>query len=636
MDTEATRSLLATPARKPNKLVSAVDAVRLIHDGDTVAVGGFVGSGVPEAVVVALSDRFSNTGQPRNLTLLCGAGQGDGGERGLNHLALDGLIGRAIGSHWGRAPKIGKLALAGTIRAYTFPLGVMAQWFRDIAAHKPGTLSRVGLGTFVDPRFGGGKVNALTTEDLVELMVVGGHEYLFYKALPIDVAILRGTTADTGGNVTMEKEALLLDGLAIATAAHNSGGIVIVQVERLAGEGTLNPKHVAIPGLLVDCIVVAEPDDHWQTFGERYNPSFSGEIKVPMQSLPPLPLDERKVIARRAALELKPNLIVNLGIGLPEGVASVANEEAVLDLLTLTTEAGSIGGLPAGGLSFGAALNAQAIIDMPATFDFYDGGGIDVAFLGLAQVDSQGNANVSRYADKLSGPGGFINISQAAKRLVLVGTFTAGKPEFAIANGKLAIRREGSVPKFVGELEQRTFSGTHAVSQGQSVLYVTERCVFELTEDGLELVEIAPGVDLERDILAHMEFRPLVRQPRLMDSRLFEPEPMNLKEELLQVPLADRLSYDSRSNVFFVNFEGLQITRAEEIDAIGTLIDSLLNPLDRKVSAVVTYDNCVVSLELLGRYLQSLKRVQERYCTDVTRYSTSAFLRMKQGVSLAK
>jgi propionate CoA-transferase len=635
MNTQATQSLLSAPTRKRDKVVSAVDAVRLIHDGDAVAVGGFVGSGVPEAIIVALRKQFLSTGKPRNLTLLYAAGQGDGGERGLNHLALEGLIGRVIGGHWGLTPKLGKLALESKIAAYNLPLGVIAQWFRDIAARKPGTLSSVGLGTFVDPRFGGGKVNGITTEDLVELIDIGGREYLFYKALPINVAILRGTTADTDGNVTMEKEALLLDGLASATAAHNCGGIVIVQVERVAEGGTLHPKSITIPGLLVDCIVVAEPDDHWQTFGERYNPSFSGEIKVPVQSIPPLPLDERKVIARRAALELKPNSVVNLGIGVPEGVASVANEEKVLDLLTLTTEGGTIGGVPAGGLSFGAALNAQAIIDIPAQFDFYDGGGVDVAFLGLAQVDSQGNANVSRYGLKLSGAGGFINISQSAKSLVLVGTFTAGKPDFAIENGKLRIRREGSSRKFVGEVEQRTFSGSHAVATGRSVLYITERCAFKLTKDGLELIEIAPGVDLERDILAQMDFRPLIKQsPRLMDSRIFRPEPMNLKDDLLRVPLEERLVYDPESNTFFVNFEGLEIKRPEEIDAINDLIEARLSPLGKKVRAVVTYDNFVVSLDLVDRYLASLKRVQERFFADATRYTTSAFLRMKLGSAL--
>jgi propionate CoA-transferase len=631
----AIEGAFAAPTRKRNKVVSASDAVRLIQDDDVVAVGGFVGSGVPEALLAALRKQFSIAGKPRNLSLIYGAGPGDGGERGLNHLAVEGLIGRVIGGHWALTPKLGELALKNKIAAYNLPLGVIAQWFRDVAAGKPGTLSAVGLGTFVDPRFGGGKVNAVTSEDLVELIEIGEREYLFYKALPIKVAFLRGTTADTDGNVTMEKEALLLDGLAIAMAAHNCGGIVIVQVERVAEEGTLNPKQVVIPGLLVDCIVVAEPDDHWQTFGERHNPSFSGEIKVPMQLIPPLPLNERKVVARRATLELKPNSVVNLGIGLPEGIANVANEENVLDLVTLTTEGGTIGGLPGGGLNFGASLNAQAIIDMPAQFDFYDGGGVDVAFLGLAQVDSQGNANVSRYGRKLSGAGGFIDISQSAKSLVLLGTFTAGKPAFAIEHGQLRVRREGASRKFVREVEQRTFSGSHAVAKGQSVLYITERCTFKLTKQGLELIEIAPGVDLETDILAQMEFRPLIkRPPRLMDARIFRPEPMDLRDDLLRVPLGERLVYDRPSNTFFVNFEGLEITRPEEIDAINDMIEARLSPLHEKVRAVANYDNCVVSLELVDRYLNALKRVRERYFSDMTRYTTSAFLRMKLGSTL--
>jgi propionate CoA-transferase len=635
MNSQATQSLLSTPTRKRNKVVSAVEAVRLVQDGDTITVGGFVGSGVPEAILVALRNQFLTTFRPRNLTLIYAAGQGDGAERGLNHIALEGLIGRVIGGHWGLTPKLGKLALESRLQAYNFPLGVIAQWFRDVAARKPGTLSSVGLGTFVDPRFGGGKINDITTEDLVEVMEIHGREYLFYKALPINVAILRGTTADTDGNVTMEKEALLLDGLASATAVHNSGGIVIVQVERVADEGSLHPKNIEIPGLLVDCIVVAQPNDHWQTFTEPYNPAFSGEIKVPVRAIAPLPLDERKVIARRAALELKPNSVVNLGIGVPEGVASVSNEEKVLDLLTLTTEAGTIGGLPAGGLSFGAALNAQAIIDMPAQFDFYDGGGVDVAFLGLAQVDNQGNANVSRYGVKLSGAGGFINISQNAKNLVLLGTFTAGKSEFAIDDGKLHIRREGSSRKFVREVEQRTFSGAHAIAKGQSVLYITERCAFKLIAEGLELIEIAPGVDLERDILAQMDFRPLIKQtPYLMDARIFRPEPMNLKEDLLRIPLEERLVYDRQSNTFFVNFEGLEIKWPEEIDAVCDMIEARLSPLNKKVRAVVNYDNFVVSLDLVDRYLDALKRIWAHYFADVTRYTTSAFVRMKLGSAL--
>jgi propionate CoA-transferase len=624
---------------KKGKIVTAEEAVDIIRDGDTVVTAGFIGAGFAEGVAIQLEERFLKTGTPRNLTLVYPAGQGDGKTKGLNHFAHEGLVGRVICGHTGLTPRLGELIHANKIFGYNIPMGALVQLFRDIAAGKPGNLTHVGLGTFIDPRIDGGKLNELTKskgEDLITLVNINGKDYLFYKAFPIHVALLRGTTADPDGNITMEKEALTLDGLSMAMAARNSNGFVIVQVERIAERGTLNPRQVKIPGILVDCVVVAKPEHHWQTFGEPYSPAFSGEIRMLMQSIPPMEMSPRKIVVRRAAFELKPNSIVNLGIGMPEGVSAVANEERVLEYVTLTAESGMIGGLPSAGLNFGAGINIDALIDEPYQFDFYDGGGLDIAFLGSAEIDEEGNVNVSKFGPRFIGPGGFIDISQNSKKVCFVGMFTAGGLKASVKDGKLRIDQEGREKKFVRQVEQKTFSGKLAAMKKQSVLYITERCVFSLCEEGLELIEIAPGIDLETQILPLMGFRPIMRKPlKLMDPRIFQLPPMGLKADLLTIPLEERFTYHSADNVFFINLENYYVKTTEEIQRMKEVVEGTLAPLGKKVHTIANYDNFNVSPDLVDEFSDMVKHVTKFYAT-VTRYTTSTFLRMKLGDELQK
>ena len=516
-----------------NKVITAKQAAELIKDGDTVIWTTAGLAGYCEEVAIAIENRFQETGTPRNLTIAHDCGCGDQKTRGMSHFAYEGLIKRLVSGHIGQAPSMGQLIYDNKIEAYLLPQGVLATLWRQIAGKKPGVITKVGIGTYVDPRVEGGKASACTTEDLVKVIEIEGEEWLLYKSFPVDVAVIRGSTCDENGNMTMDREGLLLEALPMAQAAKNSGGIVIAQVEYLAQANTLHPKSVKVPGALIDYIVVAKPENHMQTAGTYFNPAIAGDSKMPLAGLPAMPFDARKIIARRGAMELIPNTVINLGIGVPDGIGRIASEEGIADLLTMTTELGTYGGVPCSGADFGCAYNTEAIIEHEAQFDFYDGGGLDATFLGLAQTDPEGNLNVSKFGTKVVGPGGFINISQNSKKIVFCGTLTNGA-EMSYDGGKVTVLKEGKTKKFVNKVDQITFSGKYAQQTNKPVLYVTERGVFTLEEGLLTLIEIAPGVDLEKDIVAAMEFRPRI-SPNLkeMPAEIFQEQWGQLRSLLL-------------------------------------------------------------------------------------------------------
>lgn len=517
-----------------NKKKTAKEAVDQINNGDTVALCGFTLVGAAEDVYQEIENRFLEKGTPNNLTLLHAAGHSDR-ENGIEHFAHKGLIKKIIGSHWGLAPNLAQMISSNEVEAHCLSQGQLTHLFRDMAGGKPGTYSKVGLDTFLDPRLEGGRINekAKNSESLIDIVTINDEEYLFYNKVPIDVCILRGTTADEFGNISMEEEALKLEALSVAQATKRFGGKVIVQVKNYVKNGSIPPKEVVIPGICVDEIVVTENfiENHRQTASTPFNAVFSGDIKESLSGQDNLPLNVRKIIGRRAALELFPEAVVNLGTGIPgDTIGPISREEGIMEHIRLTVEAGAIGGVPMGGTDFGIAKNAQAIIEHPYQFDYYNGRGVDITFMGAAEIDSQGNVNVSKFGDITTGCGGFIDITQNAQKVVFCSTFTAGGLDAEIVNGLLQINQEGRFNKFINDIKQITFSGERAEKQQQDVLIVTERAVFTLNNGKLELIEIAPGIDMEKDIKQHMEYDFTV-SPDLteMNQTIFEEE-MNMKE----------------------------------------------------------------------------------------------------------
>ncbi|MDR1320274.1 MAG: acyl CoA:acetate/3-ketoacid CoA transferase [Gracilibacteraceae bacterium] len=524
------------------KFITKEEAAKLIPDRATLAVTGFVASNVPETLCSALEDRFIKEGCPRGLTLFSEGGFGhfnffpDNPEeiRGQDHFAHEGLLAKSITAHYGMAPATGRLIARNKIRAYAIPQGILAQLTHAMAGRKPGIFTKTGIGTYVDPRIDGGKMNLITDEDIVRVMEVDGEEWLFFKSVDLDACFIRCTTADELGNLSMEHDTVITEPLQMAQAVKARDGIVIAEVTRVAKAGTLDPRRVRVPFIVVDYVVVSDERHKSQAYDAFYfNPAACGELRVPVDSINSIPLDQRKTIARRAAMELFPGAIVSLGIGIGEGVAAVAAEEGFDDALTLTVEGGAIGGIPCGGAGFGASINACAMIHQKEQFDFYDGCGVDFCFLGMAEFDESGNVNVSKMPGRVIGSGGFVNISQGAKEAVFCGTLTTGGLKTKIEDGKMVIVQEGGTKKLLPQVEQITYSGNFAVQNKKKVIYITERCVFELRPDGMVLTEIAPGIDLQTHVLDQVVGKIKVSPDlKVMDHRIYLPQPMNIKDEI--------------------------------------------------------------------------------------------------------
>lgn len=516
-----------------SKRVDIDTAIGMIRDGDVVAVSGLMLIATPRELYVGIGEKFNSTGHPRDLTIVAASGNGNSKDQGLYDISYDGLVTRYITGHFANNSRMVELVTQNRLQCYNYPQGVITHIYRALAGGKPGEITRIGLNTFCDPRFGGGKLNEVTKEDLVHVIDVLGQEQLLYTVPTLNIGLIRGTTADELGNISMEEEIAPIDVQDIALAVKAQGGKVIAQVKNYVTAGSLTRRQVVVPGCLVDAIVVSEKplESHRQTPGNYYNPVLAGYYRQNDIGFASIPLNERKIIARRAAMELTPGALVNLGIGIPEGVAAVASEEGIADQITLTVETGLIGGVPIGGNDFGAAVNAWATLPIASQFDLYNGGNLKMSCLGFAEVDEEGNINVNRIGNKIMGCGGFIDISQPTKKIVFAGTMTTGGLEVEINDGRLIIKKEGRMKKFIKKTEQITFNASYSRKLEQEIYYVTERCVFRIGDRGLELTEIAPGIDMEKDVLAQMDFMPAISPDlKLMNSRIFDDGKMGLRE----------------------------------------------------------------------------------------------------------
>lgn len=499
--------------RKP-KFMSSCEAAGMIEDGSTIATIGMTLVSASESILKAIETRFLKTGSPRNLTLVHSCGQSDR-DRGIQHFAHDGMLGKIIGGHWGLQPRIMEMISENKILAYCLPQGQFAQLYRSMAGGEPGKITKVGMGTFVDPRLGGGKMNDITRDapEIIDVLNIGGEEYLRYKPIPLDYVVIRGTKVDELGNLSTEEECMQLEVLSAVLAAKKYGGKVIAQAKQLVKAGSIHPKRVTVPGIFIDAVVICDnpEEDHRMTHSFFLDPAYCGDYKEPDTLAVPLPMDMRKAIGRRASMEIHRDDILNVGTGIPnDTIGSIISEEDVSDDVTLTVESGLYGGLPLGGIDFGIAKNCYAMVRHDDQFDFYNGVGVDITFMGAGEIDEDGNVNATLLGSKPTGAGGFVDITANAKHVIFCSTFTGKDLNVSFDGGKVVINQEGKLIKCVKKVQQISYNAEIARRKGQKMHFVTERCVFELKPEGLYLTEIAEGIDLQKDILDLMEFKPKI------------------------------------------------------------------------------------------------------------------------------